>query len=119
MKNTISKELATIIRTAVEDEECRIYEQYSGRGMYGRNCFGVTVPRFSEVGVLQIIINIIGELRNRNSTCPNKEGLIDELLELNWKESSDNLGMDMIYYFPNILWPEDEETEEEEDDEEG
>lgn len=116
MKSTISNELAAIIREAAENEDCSIYEQYSGRCMYGANCFGITIPQFSEIGVLQLIINILGELRNRNSTYPNKEELINELLELNWKERSDNMGRDMIYYFPNIQWPEEEETEEEEED---
>lgn len=115
MKNTISNELAAIIREAAENEDCSIYEQYSGRGMYGSNCFGITIPRFSEIGVLQLFINILGELRNRNSTYPNKEELINELLELDWKENSDNMGLDMIYYFKNIQWPEEEETEEEDE----
>ena len=115
MKNTISKELAAIIREAAENEDCQIYEQYSGRGMYGSKCFGITVPQYSEVGVLQLFFNILGELHNRN-----KEELINELLELDWKMSSDNMGLDMIYYFTNIQWPEEEETEEGDDeDEEG
>jgi len=110
MKHQLSSKLASLIREKTEEEGNSIYEQYSGRGMYGAKCFGITISRHSDVGVVQIIMNVLDELHNRNNTDPDKDDPIQEMLEANWKESSDNLGMDMIYYFPKIEWSTEEET---------
>ena len=84
MKNELSKELAKLIREKVEESDNRIYEQYSGRGMYGQNCFGLTINRHSSEGVVSIIMQVMGELKNRNNTSDTKEELEIEMLELDY-----------------------------------
>lgn len=119
MKHQLTKALAELIRHIVEDEECSIYEQYSGRGMYGANCFGITIPRHAGASVVTIIMRVMAEIKNPTwlGKAETEDDLDNEMLEADWKMSSDNLGLDMIYYFPNILWPEEEETEEDDFDE--
>ncbi len=46
MRRKLTPEECQIIRNIVEDNENSIYEQYSGRGMYGDACFGIDIDRY-------------------------------------------------------------------------
>lgn len=85
----MNKKLAQFIVDAVDcEDDARIYEEYSGRGMFGDTTTGVVVNSWSEVlkGVL------IYAAENGIS-----EELRDTIFELrNFR--SDNLGRQMIIY---------------------
>lgn len=75
-------------------------ENYSGRGMYGRECVGVTISRgqstFNLAAQLCVeAIDLFGE----------EEGpdFIEELSRLSVSE--DSMGHDSIVYFPRVSWP--------------
>ena len=79
---------------------------YSGRGMYGRNCVGVTLGRnseYTEFGLGVALALALGE----------------EAADL--QARTDSMGLGSIVYFPNVRWPEgrkdSDESDEDEDDE--
>lgn len=113
MAKQLSPTLAQIIRDKVEGEDCSIYEQYSGRGMYGAECFGIVINRHAKATILSIFMDIIFDAIDGNYS----DEVIEEVRHIEWKMREDNLGLDQIYYFPNVQWPADE-CEEEDDVEE-
>lgn len=107
MAKQLSPTLAQIIRDKVEGEDCSIYEQYSGRGMYGAQCFGITVNRHARATILSIFMDVIFDGVDGNYG----DELLEEIRNHNWAMREDNMGLDQIYYFPNVQWPEEEEEE--------
>lgn len=74
-----------------EYEEYEIYENYSGRGMFGRKCLGVVVKQ--GYSFMDFIINLTRYLDDNDVEDA------DFKLE---GTTYDNLGLDTIVYFPNI-----------------
>lgn len=74
-----------------ENEQYSLYENYSGRGMFGRTCLGVIVQRNDSF--MDFIINLTRYLDD------NDVDDIDFKLE---GATYDNLGLDTVVYFPNI-----------------
>lgn len=68
-----------------------VYENYSGRNMFGRKCLGVVVRK--GYSYMEMLIDL---------TCYLEEqGLEDEDLEMEGI-AVDDLGLDTIVYFPNM-----------------
>lgn len=75
---------------------------YSGRGMYGRSCVGVTVER----GTSAFTVGIhVAEQLGENAY---------EAARLD--TAQDSLGLDTILYFPMLDWPKDVPDSDEDDD---
>lgn len=81
-----------------------ISNDYSGRSMYGRECFGVTLK--NDADMLLFMLELADVLEDDRETVK----------ELAQNMRSDNMGLDYIYYFPG--WelegapdPEDDEDE--------
>ena len=74
-----------------DPEDLRVYEDYSGRGMYGSLTDGLVVSDFMEIAKL---VRHICEDRN-NIKDINVEDFLDKLTSLNRR---DNLGYDTILY---------------------
>ena len=74
-----------------ENEQYSLYENYSGRGMFGRACLGVIVQRNDSF--IDFIIKLTKYLDD------NDVDDIDFKLE---GATYDNLGLDTVVYFPNI-----------------
>lgn len=71
---------------------------YSGRGMYGRECFGiVTDDPFQVVGAL-----------SKNLAM---DGFEDLAIDFYCHVCTDSMGMSKIIYFPEIEWGREEESE--------
>lgn len=80
------------IRNFVEDNpQYSIYENYSGRGMFGRKCLGVVVKQ--GYSFMDFIIKLTKYLDDNGFED------VDFSLE---GVSYDALGLDTIVYFPNI-----------------
>ena len=80
------------IRNFVEDNsQYSIYENYSGRGMFGRKCLGVVVKQ--GYSFMDFIINLTRYLDDNDVEDA------DFKLE---GATYDNLGLDTVVYFPNI-----------------
>lgn len=84
-------------RTLIDAIEAAGYEarDYSGRGMFGKDCVGLTVP---QGGAFKAGAAVAAQL--------DEEGR-GELAELSC--SSDAMGRDVIVYFPGVPWVSDEE----------
>lgn len=74
-----------------ENPQYKLYENYSGRGMFGRKCLGVVVR--SEDSFMDFLIELTKYL--------DEQGVEDSDLVLEGV-SYDELGMDTVIYFPNI-----------------
>ena len=74
-----------------ENEQYSLYENYSGRGMFGRTCLGVIVQQNDSF--MDFIIKLTKYLDD------NDVDDVDFKLE---GATYDNLGLDTIVYFPNI-----------------
>lgn len=90
------------LQTAIENTG-RHTQSYSGRGMYGATCLGVELSA-GEFG--ELIGNVIEQL---DSEDPDEvRSVADGFRALCY----DNMGRDMIYYFPGVPHTdEDEESE--------
>lgn len=100
----------SLIQEALDNLEFTVYEQYSGRGMYGSKCFGFyTRESGAELKFAKELVN----LANDNDQIETALDLLDYMAQ---SAASDNLGMDTIYYYKRLQWNEDTEEETEEDD---
>lgn len=78
-----------------DDDVPSVYEAYSGRGMYGKECFGI-VTRDPRV-ISLFLLEIADEYAARN---PDEDDPFYEVRELTLSMEVDNMGLSMIYYFP-------------------
>ena len=100
------------IRRALEncdDAVESVQTDYSGRFMYGQECFGiVTSDPFRLVGSMSMSLGM--------------DGYDDLAIDLYSNTCTDNMGMSKIVYFPDVDWnadaPEDLDSFFEEEDEE-
>lgn len=94
---TLSKELSDVFTEVADNEYIGIRKNYSGRSMYGKECFAVTGESFKS-----IIYHVLSYVRDYEDW-----DLIDEFT--NWLRgcSADNMGRDVIIYNPYWKWPEE------------
>lgn len=81
--------IAKLIRSFCDDCGCNYYEKYSGRGMFGRYCAGIVTDR----GMIEVILELADYLHK----CG-----VDNVKEELGRVCYDNLGLDMVVYFPSI-----------------
>lgn len=91
-----SEEKESFIKTVEDsgykwDLDLRLYPLYSGRGMFGEQCFGIVV----EDPVL--VHFLLGCMAKENK---------DLSIDLMNAQKIDTLGLDFIVYFPGYLWTE-------------
>lgn len=77
-------------------------QSYSGRGMYGRSCIGVTVPRGTSAFKLACQVIAASYM---------SQALAEDLADVLVRE--DSMGLDTILYFPYLPWVEADDEEEE------
>lgn len=87
--------LKEIIQQVAEDLQMDVHTSYSGRGMYGRKCFGVD-------GSMCNIASFVGYVT--------QNALEDELEDFEadmWDDMKvDQLGKGYIFYWENLEWEE-------------
>ena len=110
-KQTISKELGSVIREVAEDCDIQIHDDYSGRYMYGATCLGLSL----EGSASSLFAAFIRGLKNAdNHTMEEAAEMFDDM-------KTDNLGLGTILYFPGWKFDESEsegkDKEPEEDEE--
>lgn len=91
---------AQVLINAISDAGYQA-ESYSGRGMYGRTCVGVTVPR--DTSPFQLAAQII-------ASSDDPAEMADSLSDLRVNE--DSMGFDTVVYFPRVPWVEAEDDDE-------
>ena len=92
------QELAQLIKDAVDnfgDEETLSFRNnYSGRFMFGRECVGIVG---SESDCMEIIREVIKDAHAQGMEF-DFDSLVDTILDY----GRDNMGRDMIFYWPNV-----------------
>lgn len=95
---------------------------YSGRGMRGRSCVGITVEQYGEINsafslqhalikeALNGVMDGITEEDGDYQSAAND--LLDAMDEVVKGIRTDNMGHDTVVYFTTIEWVEDEEDQE-------
>jgi hypothetical protein len=105
----LNQEQQDMILEFAEDKDCRVYEQYSGRCMYGSKCFGLVGDSISNMSMRLVIF------LTRNG----EEDLAERLYN---NVRTDSMGLSSIIYFPNVEWNEGDaekvDTDEDEDNSE-
>ncbi len=96
------REALTVV--AVDDVELR--EKYSGRGMYGRECPGITG---SMEGCMAVISEVIKAAHMQGDL--EFEDIVDTLLDF----KQDSMGRDIILYWPELAAFEYEEVQQQGD----
>jgi len=84
---------------------------YSGRGMYGKSCLGVTVSSMGD-----LIADLLGAAVDSTQDEPDGEMSVADAAEAVRGMRTDNMGHDTIAYFPGVPYVDDEESEEDLDD---
>jgi hypothetical protein len=92
MTSITYKELEEVIEESNADVTV---QRYSGRGMFGRECLG-----FSTDDPIAVTAEIVGGLAD--------EDLRDRVITAFQNTRTDNLGLSIILYFPNIHPPKEE-----------
>ena len=80
------------LRAFCDDYGYEYRENYSGRGMYGRNCVGIVC----ECSAIDLIMDLADYIMN------NFDGYISVRDALNGQVRQDSMGIDTIVYFPGI-----------------
>jgi hypothetical protein len=81
-----------VIEFVEGQEDYKLYEDYSGRFMYGAKCLGVIVPSGSSY--MEFMLQL--------TTFMCENDVDDAKLELSGV-AVDNLGLDYIVYFPRLV----------------
>ncbi len=97
-------------QTEDSDYEVRFRNDYSGRGMYGRNCIGIVG---SEKGCLQVIAAALKQARadSIHDSEVDFDGMVDTLMDFD----RDSMGRDIIIYWPQVDSLEEDLSIEDED----
>lgn len=88
------------------EEDAGVYTHYSGRGMYGKQCFGIETAQYTNP--ISVMMEMTIDLIENE-----EENLARELAG---RVSQDNMGLGTITYFPSIEWGEAEKEEEWDED---
>lgn len=101
----MTQAIAKLIREIAEDgnEDTGFRNNYSGRGMYGRECVGITG---SQSDCQALIAAIIKEAHAR---ADDDELVFDDVVDAVLDYSQDSMGFDVIIYWPHIEALADEE----------
>jgi len=97
---TISKDAVR----AIETEGYTVIPNYSGRGMYGKTCFGIICA--NPIKAAMVITRIL-----MMDYIDDGEMILDTMMNL---ACSDSMGLDTIIYFPRVSVDVDEGDDEDE-----
>lgn len=92
MATTLERDLIESTAWAADIEESSIHWGYSGRGMYGKKCFGIS-------GSMQDYSKFLCQLTQVDP---------DLAWELSQAVATDSLGLNEIFYFPGFSLKEDD-----------
>lgn len=80
-----------------EADDVKFYNDYSGRSMYGRSCVGIVGSRRDCMKVISAVMQDIAAANGAHGVLQVGEWF-DTLLDFDM----DNMGRDMILYWPNL-----------------
>jgi len=89
----LTQEQREMLQNAADNLDAQIREDYSGRGAFGKTCFGFVTDKSG----FNFGLALARELVENGS---DGENLLEELTGA----QSDSMGRNYIYYFPKIQW---------------
>lgn len=100
--------MKTIKRAIVQEAldlceiEANIYTGYSGRAMYGKRCDGIVVKSFGDAFLFFLALGQVAshEMEELPLDGDEFDELEDAVIEMTQTARTDNLGSDVIVYFP-------------------
>ncbi len=84
-----------IIEEFCEQAEKSLHSSYSGRGMFGSTCYGIS-GEGSGAGLVADLIQYAAEI------LEDKEEILEFIDEISSNLREDSMGRGIIVYFPNI-----------------
>ena len=85
---------------------------YSGRGMYGKECLGITINRRNGVGdFVAEVLESINDLDDPEFT----QRVLGDFAEILRGMCVDSMGLGQIIYFPDISYSEEDPSDDDED----
>ncbi|MBD1210641.1 MAG: hypothetical protein H9535_19595 [Ignavibacteria bacterium] len=90
--------VASAIVQCILDNDCTLRHNYSGRGMYDRNCIGYMTD-----SPLKSLVSITSQIMESELSDSEKEHAV-RILE---NASMDNMGYSSIIYFSGLQWSEE------------
>jgi hypothetical protein len=91
-----NKETADIVRNFCLDEGYEFYPDYSGRGMYGRKCIGISHKDTTAEVITRLAAYLLESVND--DAIENAAAILRSLKDAR----QDNLGLGTITYWPNI-----------------
>ena len=102
------KEIVELLRRVIDDaEDVNIRNDYSGRGMYGRRCVGITGRKADCMTVIGEVIKLA-----HSESAHNDELDFDSAVDLLMSFDQDSMGYDVILYWEDIQAEDEEEPDE-------
>lgn len=90
-----------LISDVLNVNQADVYDDYSGRSMYGKTCFGFTTEQY--LNPIQIMVDLTIVLV--------EEGEEELARTLSKNVCQDNMGLGTITYFPSVQWGEELEED--------
>lgn len=113
-----------LIKDAAEANDVDLRTDYSGRGMYGRRCVGLTgnrqdvnaaIAEVIKMAVQELFTETVDADGEETTALYNKNDDVQQAIDiLVGEQQQDSMGFDIIVYWPDLQWPE-EESEDEDD----
>lgn len=102
---TLTAKQSQAIRLACENLEFKLDTEYSGRGMFGRICFGFSTN--APGAELKFAVEMLQNIKD----IEEKDDVMDILERMSECACSDSLGLDTIYYYTRLQWSDNEDVE--------
>lgn len=93
----MEEKIKELIKEFCEESDYELYENYSGRFMYGRQCIGIV----TDAGPLGLMYDLTAYIFE-NLDEDDFEMYNQDIREFIGNASMDHMGLSMIVYFPNI-----------------
>lgn len=113
-----------LIKDAAEANDVDLRTNYSGRGMFGRRCVGLTgnrrdvnlvITEAIKMAVQELFTETVDADGEETTALYNKNDDVQQAIDiLVGEQQQDSMGFDIIVYWPDLQWPE-EESEDEDD----
>lgn len=94
--------------------EVDIREAYSGRAMFNRQCLGVVLGDTKLIGMASVVLAMALDLDHNTDDYSDKKydaNEVIELLAMAPSASTDNMGYDIIVYWPSVSVEEADEED--------
>lgn len=100
-----------LLKTLIEAAGYEAYS-YSGRGMFGRKCVGLTCPdvntAIADLFEALITSDDIRDVRESSLADITLLDKVQDFCEAIRKSASDSMGLDKVLYFKSVEWQDDD-----------